>query len=457
MRLWMRIAMVLGLTLAILVPLTMVRGVVQERQDYRRQVVADIARSYAGPQTFAGPVLVVPYQEVVEVEEADRAGIVRTTRKTVSRQWTFFPKTLAVEGGLKPGIRRRNLHEVRVYEWHGSAKAAFEVAIPADPGTERGRRIGQPYLSYAISDVRGLRGPTLQVGQRTLEVEQGRAPGHVGGEGLHALLPPLPPLPPGQLHRVQTELRLVLAGTERFSLVPLGDQNRFSLTSSWPHPSFDGSSPRTRMIDADGFQAGWEIPGVASNAQQRWQSAKGDLAEDAATAIDRVSVSLIDPVDVYSKTDRATKYGLLFVLLTFIGFFIFELTKSLPIHPIQYGLVGLALAMFFLLLLSLSEHFPFGWSYLGAGIACIGLITFYLSAVLRSVMRALGFAAMLSTLYAALYGLLVSEDNALVLGAGLLFVVLAALMVVTRKVDWYQLGSRPNPSPARREPILSEP
>ena len=456
MRLWMRIAMVLGLTLAILVPLTMVRGVVHERQDYRRQAVADIARSYAGAQTFAGPVLVVPYEEVVEVAESDQGegGLVRTVYKTVRRQWTFFPKDLKVEGGLTPGIRRLGLHEVRVYTWDGTAKAGFEVAIPGDPDNGNVRRIGQPYLSYSISDVRGVRAPTLRVDQRRRALEQGGAPGHDGGQGLHALLNPLRP---GQKLSVQTELQLTLAGTEQFALVPLGDQNDFSLSSSWPHPRFDGSSPRTRVIEADGFRATWDIPGVASNAQQRYLSgdgfADGARAAEASAGIDTVSVSLVDPVDVYSKTDRATKYGLLFVLLTFIGFFIFELTKSLPIHPIQYGLVGLALAMFFLLLLSLSEHFEFGWSYLGAGVACIGLITFYLSAVLRSVVRALGFAAMLSTLYAALYGLLVSEDNALVLGAGLLFAVLAALMVVTRKVDWYQLGGR-TPPPVRREPVL---
>src|SRR5690606_19198356 len=273
-----------------------------------------------------------------------------------------------------------------------------------------------------------------------------------GREGLHAMLEPLQG---GQTRSIRADLQLVLAGTERFALVPLGEQNDFSLSSSWPHPGFDGSSPRTRVIDADGFRAGWDIPGVATNAQQGYlsapKSAENGSAANTLAGIDSISVSLVDPVDVYSKTDRATKYGLLFVLLTFVGFFIFELTKVLPIHPIQYGLVGLSLAMFFLLLLSLSEHVEFGWAYLAAGVACIGLITFYLSAVLRSVVRALGFAAMLSTLYAALYGLLVSEDNALVLGAGLLFAVLATLMAVTRKVDWYQLGARA-PSPVRREP-----
>ncbi|MDQ3617555.1 MAG: cell envelope integrity protein CreD [Pseudomonadota bacterium] len=442
MRLWLKMLLVLGMTLAILIPLTMVRGVIHERQDYRRQAVADIALSYAGQQAFAGPVLVVPYRQVDEVDETDALGIVRKVKRVREHAWTFFPTTLAIEGGLKPDIRRRGLHEVRVYEWHGDAKAAFDVAIPADPGPAHERHIGRPYLGYAIGDVRGLIGtPTLQVGGRSLTVEQGQ--GHRLGEGLHVRLDALQA---GRTHHVQTRLRLVLGGTERLALVPLGQQNRFVLSSSWPHPGFFGSSPRTSAIDASGFKAVWDIPGLASNARQDYLEGRtigerggGDAAELAG--VDQVGVALVDPVDVYAKTDRATKYGLLFVLLTFIGFFIFELIRQLPIHPIQYGLVGLALAMFFLLLLSLSEHFDFGWSYLAAAVACIGLITFYLSAVLRSMLRALGFAAMLTTLYAVLYGLLISEDNALVLGAGLLFVVLAALMLVTRKVDWYRVAA----------------
>ena len=185
---------------------------------------------------------------------------------------------------------------------------------------------------------------------------------------------------------------------------------------------------------------------------QRWSV--GDAAGKPATrtvdvagagvlgAIDKVGLSRVEPVNLYSKVDRASKYGLLFVLLTFIGFFMFETLKQLPIHPIQYALVGLALAIFFLLLLSLSEHIAFGWAYVLAGTACIGQVGFYLGHVLRSRARGLGFAGMLTLLYAALYGLLVSEDNALLLGVGLLFAVLAAIMLITRKVDWYQVAAR---------------
>lgn len=442
MRLALKIAFVIAMTVAILIPLLMIRGVIHDRQMYRAQAVADISRSYAGAQSFAGPVLVVPYTETVEVAETDQYNIVRKVRRDRTRHWTFFPNTLDVSGPMRPSTRKRGLHEVRVYEWQGKARASFAAKIPdADPA--KPRRIGQPWLSYAIADVRGLRAsPVLRVDGRNVAVEEGL--GSRDGSGLHVRLPEPAA---GQVLKLDTELQLLLGGTETLALVPLGKNNRFALQSSWRHPSFGGSSPR-HETGASGFRADWEVASVATNAQRQFLEGQtlpnlGGGVSDMH-GIDAVGVSLIDPVDIYTQADRATKYGLLFVLLTFVGFFIFELIKQLPIHPIQYGLVGLALAIFFLLLVSLSEHIDFTIAYVVASVACIGLLGFYLSAVLRSVGRGLGFAAMLATLYAALYGLLVSEDNALVLGAGLLFLVLAAIMVVTRKVDWYQLaGSRP--------------
>jgi inner membrane protein len=296
--------------------------------------------------------------------------------------------------------------------------------------------------------------PILRVDGKPAAIEEGMGSRDGGGVHTRLVVPQ-----PGQSLALSTQLDFTLGGTESLALVPLAKSNRFAIQSSWQHPRFGGSFlPRTRDIGAKGFNADWQVSSLATSAQRQYLEGKtvpvvndggalagGDGADGIATGgIDAVAVALVDPVNVYSQADRASKYGLLFVLLTFVGFFIFELIKQLPIHPIQYGLVGLALAIFFLLLVSLSEHIAFAWAYLAASVACIGLLGFYLSAVLRSVGRGLGFAAMLATLYGALYGLLVSEDNALVMGAGLLFLILAAVMVITRKVDWYQLaGSRP--------------
>lgn len=447
MRLGLKFAMVLAMVLAILVPLMMIRGAIAERQGYRNEVVRDIAANYGGRQTVAGPVLVVPYEEDEVAQLAGGDGAPRQGVRRKARQWVFFPDTLAVDGELRPDVRRRGLHEVRVYQWHGNALAGFDVRIP-DDGAGLRRTIGRPWLAYGIADVRGLAGtPTLQVNGGAVAVAQGL--GHADAPGVHARLPA--PQPGARL-ALDTRLAMDLRGTEGFALLPLARDNRIALRSSWPHPKFEGLSPR-HEVGKDGFRATWAIASVASNAQRRYlqhptladaampvgnvrveAAGVGGLPEDA------VGVTLIDPVNPYLQAERATKYGLLFVALTFIGFFMFELMKQLPIHPIQYLLVGLAIAIFFLLLLSLSEHFAFGGSYLAAAVACIGLIAFYLSAVLRSALRGLGFGAMLAVLYAALYGLLLSEDNALALGAGLLFAVLAGVMVATRKVDWYQAG-----------------
>ncbi|MFC7301449.1 cell envelope integrity protein CreD [Cognatiluteimonas weifangensis] len=451
MRLGWKLLMVLATTLAILLPLAMIRDLIHDRQAHRAQAVDSIARSYAGAQAFTGPVLVVPYVETVEVEDRDAQGVAHKRLREREGHWTFFPERLEIAGDLKPSTRRLGLHEVRVYEWQARAAARFDAAIPAaDPA--RPRRIGRPWLDYGLADVRGILGtPRLRVDGAELALAPGLGAG--GGGGVHARLP-VPQA--GTRLAFDSRLDFVLGGTESLALVPLGKRNRFALASTWPHPRFDGSFlPRTRTIDDHGFRAEWEVSSLATAARAQYAAGRtmprplaGPSRDGrappaaAADAIDAVGIALVDPVDVYTQTDRASKYGILFVLLTFVGFCMLELLERLPIHPIQYGLVGLALAIFFLLLLGLSEHIAFGRAYLAAGSACIGLLWFYLAPVLRSRARAAGFAALLATLYAALYGLLVSEDNALVLGAGLLFLILAAIMVVTRRVDWYQPAAR---------------
>ncbi|MDQ3270089.1 MAG: cell envelope integrity protein CreD [Pseudomonadota bacterium] len=454
MRLSIKMLLVLGMTLAILVPLQMVRAVIHDRQAYRAQVVASVGRSYAGPQAFAGPVLVVPYTETIEVHEKDSDGVARKQLRKVERRWTFFPGDLVIGGKINPSTRRRGPHQVRVYEWQGFAEASFDAVIPADPEPQHPRAIGRPWLGYAVADVRGLSAaPQLRMDGVPVALHEGL--GLSEHAGLHARLDAPEP---GQRLAMRTRLQFALGGTESLALVPLGTSNRFQLESAWPHPGFGGSFlPRSHDISDSGFTATWDIASMATRAQAQFLAGEplptvvaqqaGDDQATLSDGLDAVGLTLVDPVNVYSQADRASKYGLLFVLLTFVGFFLFELIRQSPIHPIQYGLVGLALAIFFLLLVSLSEHIAFGRAYLVASAACIGLIAFYLSAVLHGTARAAGFAAMLATLYAALYGLLISEDLALVLGAGLLFLVLSAIMVVTRRVEWYAVPARSATAP----------
>lgn len=437
LKLLLRFMVIGGLILLLLVPLLMIRGTVQDRQRYRDEAVQRVSQSMAGPQQLVGPLRVVPWQETREVAVEGQPAGLRT--ETVEGYVLQAPATLRVEGGMKPDTRRIGLYDVRVFEWKAKLRAAFEpLALDATPK----RSYGKPYLVVGLADVRGLVGtPRLLVDGKPLALEAGT--GALGGRmsGVHAGLPDSGM----QLPASQLELDMALAGTQSLGIAPVADSNRIAVDSAWPHPLFGGRFlPNRREIGARGFSANWDISSLASAAQaqladgERRLIAPDDAAVSRASGIDNAQISLVDPVDVYTQADRASKYGILFVVLTFVGFALFELIKRLPIHPLQYLLVGLALAIFFLLLLGLSEHIAFWKAYLLSAAACIGLQFVYLSGVLKSWMRAAGFAAMLTALYGVLYGLLVSEDNALLMGSLLLFGILAAIMWITRRVDWYE-------------------
>ncbi|KFN41190.1 cell envelope integrity protein CreD [Arenimonas oryziterrae] len=430
------------LTLLLMIPLAMINGTIAERQNYREEAIETIAQSTARAQSLAGPVLIVPYTDEYTSVVTDEKGRQTLTRNKVEQHWTFFPKTLAMTGRMQPDELKLGLHRVRVYELRSQLQARFlqELPVATDGAT---RTVGRPYLSLSVADVRGVVGtPVLTVNGARTALLQG-AGAYREDTGLHA---PLAAARPGDKLDLGVQLDLVLKGTEALNIVPIADSNRITIDSAWPHPQFGGSfSPRSRHVSEKGFDALWEISSLAASTQAQY------LHDKTGDSMDRLRISLVDPVNIYTQADRASKYGFLFVMLTFVGFFMFELIKRLAIHPIQYGLVGLALAIFFLLLISLSEHMEFWIAYLAASIACIGLLGVYLSAVLHSAVRGASFASMLTLLYAALYGLLVSEDNALVLGSLMLFVILAAIMLVTRRIDWYALGNNgtePPPLPA---------
>lgn len=421
----------------LLIPLMMINGTVKERTHYRDQAVARVSQSTAGAQQLLGPLRVMPYQQTRLVRDKDDAGQPRE-REEIEHGYLFqTPKNMQVDGKLTPSTRRVGLFDVPIYQWQARLAADYApLALPAVSG----RTYARPYLVVGLSDVRGLLGtPVLRSGEQLLELQAGSADMSGYMKGVHALLPAVDGnnAVTTALPAVAVTMDFSLAGTQSLSVATIADNNQVSMNSSWPHPSFSGRFlPNQRETGEAGFKADWQVSSLASDAQTQLQEL------GSPDQVDSVQVSLVDPVDIYTMADRASKYGILFVVLTFVGFALFELLKRLPIHPLQYLLVGLALAIFFLLLLSLSEHMPFLAAYLTAAAACIGLQFVYLSGVLRSGWRAAGFAGMLTLLYGMLYGLLISEDNALLMGSLMLFGILAGIMWITRKVNWYELGSQ---------------
>lgn len=445
-----KILIILGLTALIGVPLAMILNTIVERSQFRQEAVNSIANDSVREQTITGPILVIrytdEYDELITFEE-DGKKKTDTVARSVQRAHLVFPNDLDVRSSIKTDRRYRGIHQVLVYGGKHAISGDFVLptmnelprAVPKSRIT-----LGQASVAIGIDDVRGIRNiPTIDWAGAKAEFQQGTGLSSLAS-GLHAKLAAITLAQPA---RVRFSLALGLDGIERQHFVPVGKSNKVSVKSDWPHPQFSGDflpSPSERTISEAGFEATWNISSLSTVAQKQLRDREAGAAVNGPGAgIDKFSIGFIEPVNVYSLAERAAKYGLLFVVLTFAAFFVFEILKRLPIHPVQYLLVGLALVLFFLLLVGLSEHIAFALAYFIASVACIVLIGFYLSYVLRDWRRGMGFGAALTLLYGALYGLLMSENNALVLGSVLLFVVLAAVMVATRKVDWYQIGRAP--------------
>lgn len=416
------------LTGIILIALAAVYGILVSRESYREDAVKSISDSYAGSQQLIGPVFVQPYTQTVDDITIGDKGERRVNSHKVEGSYLIFPSTLTIHGVMRPGERHHGLYKVTVYELESHLEGTIKVPASGLTGQVA---YGTPYLALRLSDVRGIIGsPALVANGKQLQFT-GIATESAGSwkPNLQAVLAGTPG---GAPSAITFAIDLTLAGTQQLSLTPVATTNRFELTSDWPTPLFAGKFlPRTREVTGNGFHAVWEISSLAAATQNQ-------MANQSPVDIDSIDVKLLNPIDPYKLSDRAVKYGVLFVLLTFGGFFLFEIVKRLPIHPVQYLLVGFGLTLFFLLLISLSEHIAFAAAYLIASIACIGLLTYYLCFVLHSVIYGAWFGSMLTVLYAAIYGLLISEDNALMLGSLLLFALLAGIMIATRKVDWYR-------------------
>jgi len=435
--------LVAALATILMLPVAMIRDLVAERQARRNEAVSGIAEGWGKRQTVAGPYLAIPYERhwtVVKRETVD--GKLREIRTERSESQVVRLPAASVEWTVDAEIseKARGIYKARLYGAKLQAQGAF--SLPARAGLEDGAsryKWDAPRLVLGISDPLGIRAaPAVSVNGRNYDFAPGPGDSALAG-GLHA---PLAGLQTGREQKIEFSLSLALGGSEAFAIVPLGADTVVAMRADWPHPSFQGRFlPAKHDIGPKGFTASWKISRFA--AQGAGQAAS--CAFPCNRMGEQISVSLIEPVGLYEQLERASKYGFLFIGLTFAAFLLFELLRRLAIHPAQYGLVGLALAIFFLLLTALSEHIDFAAAYAIASFACVGLVTGYLVRVLRSAGIGLAFGGALAALYAMLYALLKAEDYSLLGGSLLLFGLLAALMIATRRVDWYGLGS---PRPA---------
>lgn len=436
-----KLAAVVGITLGLVVPLRMTEGLIEERRGLRDRVMSDIAQSGTAAQRLEGIVLLVPCTDRYQETETLQDGRAIVRQRTRSCDVRVLPKTLRVQAELTTDFRYRGIHRALVYQSASAIDAAFDLPPRPAPAGVR-RTWGEPRLLVGIGDQRGIRGtPQASWNGAPIRFEAGTG-NAVWSKGVQVAVP----VDPQAGGRGRLAMTLELAGMDRLEVVPAADEVEFALRSPWPHPSFIGRFlPDTRSVGDAGFEAVWRTTGLATNVRDAFQRcAQGQCDEYAASAF---GVALMPGVDVYQQSYRAVHYGFVFVVLTFALFFLYEVLAGLRLHPIQYGLVGVALTAFYVLLIALAEHVAFGWAYLAATAACLLLIAAYVRWMLGSVTRAAAMTALIAALYGALYTVLGSEDYALLMGAVLLFAVLAAFMLATRRLDWYALPVRATAGP----------
>lgn len=429
--------LVLGvISVIMLIALSAIGNLTRERRMRSLEVQRDIASSYAGKQQVIGPVFSIRFREnwterTYNKEKDTWYDKGMTRLSTV----LIYPETFSYAGEMKVQERYRGIFKANVFQSEGLVNGHVVFPEFASLATRDDSNIELVSAKGCVlmSDLRGFTHvPEFIWNGEPLVVTHGSDLERFGS-GIHVKLPN-----PNELFskRFEFELKLNVHGMGQLAFVPIGDENQVRLSSAWPHPSFVGDFLATdRTVSEKGFAAEWNVNGLASSAQQH-------LSQVREGAIQKLGVNLIDPITPYSLTDRALKYGFLFIFITFAAFFMFEMIACLQIHPVQYGFIGLAQSVFFLLLLSLSEHIGFGWSYFAATVATIVLISYYLIHVLKGLGRGLVFGGLMTLLYAVLYALLQSEDHALVAGSALVFGLMALTMLFTRKVDWYSPGPK---------------
>lgn len=441
-------ALVIGLlAVLMLIPLGMIEGLIAERASRRAEAVASVQASFAGQQTLALPFFVWPYVEHWTEQSVDASNRVRVTQLSEPRQLVWFADQSQANAGVTvKNDRYRGIHRVRTFESTISINgtATWPDRSQVKPAAE-GRRVvwGEPRLVLPIADVRGLRGsPAINMDGKVVRFREGTQLPMLAA-GLHVQL-----AESAGGSSMRFSISLELAGTERLAFAPTATASTVAVKSAWPDPHFGGRYlPRERTVNASGFSAEWAISALASDVQQQVRTlASGtspqrpSSAPHLQTRFDTFEIDFIEAVNTYLLAERSAKHGALIIVLAFGAMFLFDTLRSLNAHPVQYGFVGLALVIFFLLLLSLSEHIAFGLAYSIAASACTALITYYLSHVLANRARALGFGGALLVMYATIYAILIAEDTALLMGSALLFATLAAAMLATRKFDWRQIG-----------------
>jgi inner membrane protein len=415
----LRILLIAAITILLLIPLLMIQSLITDRQQYRFEAVHEISKSWAGEQTIAGPVITVTHKK----EKENKDG----KKYFVTKSFHYLPENLNIDVLVTPEKRYRGIYEVMLYKSKIKMRGNFNFKKLTEQFSDK--KIEQSNISFNISDLRGIqKDAVFKLNGTNYNLISGLK-NKIFKSGFYSDF---------DLNTENVlqdfEIELELNGMENLDFIPLGKFTDVSVKSPWSNPSFAGAFlPTTREVTEDGFTAQWKVNHFNRSYPQEWEGKTYDTFPSA------FGVKLLVPVDEYQKTMRTSKYGLMIITLTFLSFFMIELFSKKVIHPIQYLLVGLALLIFYSILLAISEYILFQYSYLISTLLIIALIGFYVKSIYKSKQIASIVTGMLFMFYGFMYVILQLQDYSLLLGTLALFIILAAIMFFTRKINWFEI------------------
>lgn len=411
------------LILLLLIPAGMIQSLISERQDRRDSVVHEISQKWGDRQTITGPFITVPFKTFFK----DNDGKTQFNLNYLH----LLPETVDVIGEIKPEVRYRSLFEAVLYNVKLQFSGNFKLPPMGQLNIDQKNILwDKAYLSLGITDMRGIQDKiVINFNGVAYNADPGLKTTDLAEAGVGTLIRSLTPNEPNKF-----SFALNLNGSEQISLIPVGESNTVKISSSWPSPSFNGAFlPVTREVKKDGFSADWKILHLNRNYPQFWEGAQYKVAPSA------FGLQLILTADIYQKSTRLAKYSIMFLVFTFAAFFFSEIINKRRVHPIQYILIGMAILIFYTLVLSLSEHMHFNYAYLLSAAAVTLMISGYAKAIVSNPRFALTILGILTILYSYLFIVLQLEDYALIMGSIGLLIILAVVMYMTRKINWYEV------------------
>ncbi|RZT93228.1 inner membrane protein [Ancylomarina subtilis] len=414
------------LMLLLLIPASMIKSVIHERESLSNQAIIEVSNKWAGSQQINGPIVSIPL--IYEYKDEDKTY---ETTKYIH----ILPEELNIDGNISPEKLKRGIYEVVVYKSKLALSGKFLLNKEIDQNNLKEIKYDQAFLTIGISDLRGIEDQViLNWDNKNLNVEPGSRISELIYSGITVKLPNIET----NINKsINFSFSLNLQGSQNLDFIPLGSTTNVRINSNWPYPSFNGNFlPDHRNVTETGFEADWKVLQLNRNFPQSWIGNKH--AEKIGQS--NFGVNLILPLDDYKKSVRSSKYAVMCIALTFLIFFLVEIINKRKIHPFQYILVGFALCIFYILLISISEHSNFNTAYIISSISIIGMISLYALSILKSKKLSLFLLATLTSIYGFLFVTLQLADYALLMGSIGLTLILAATMYFTRNINWYEIN-----------------